>query len=167
MKGQSEILIFILLFVIGIALFTSATIWSKSIFQQNIDLARVENAEKFAKELNDNILGIIKFGGSQEMNYNLDGTIELNTTNNNMIEVKVLVKLPLSNQWVTISNDTSYIQEKLEGDVFRIQLVYPQVNNKIEFFTEGPRLAKPRYIAIERNQTESGLTVIKIKVTFY
>lgn len=169
MRGQSEILIFILLFIIGIALFTSATIWSKSIFQQNIDVARVENSEKFMKELNENILGIIKFGGSQEMNYNLDGTIELNTTNNNIIEVKVPVKLPLSNQWVNITSDTSYIQEKLEGDVFRIQLVYPQANNKVEFFTEGPRLARPRYVAIERNQTysESGLTVIKIKVTFY
>ena len=167
MKGQSEILIFILLFVIGIALFASATIWSKSIFQQNIDVARVESAEKFMKELNDNILSIIKFGGSQEMNYNLDGTIEL--FDNKTIEVKTPIKLPLSNQWVNISSDTSYIQEKLEGDIFRIQLVFPQANNKVEFFTEGSRLAKPRYVAIEKNQTysESGLTVIKIKVTFY
>ena len=53
MKGQNEIMIFVLLFVIGISLFTTATIWSKGIFQQNVDLARVESAEKFAKELAD------------------------------------------------------------------------------------------------------------------
>ena len=170
MKGQSEILIFVLLFIIGIALFTSATIWSKSIFQQNIDVARIESSEKFMKDLNENILNIIKFGGSQEMEYNLDGTIELNTTSNDTIEIKTPpVTIPLPASWVNISSDGSYIREKLEGGVFRIQAIYNNTKDyKVEFLTEGPTLARPKYIFIERNKTYSvsGLTVIKIKVTF-
>jgi hypothetical protein len=168
MNGQDEALIFLLLFIIGIALFTTATVWSKGIFQQNVDFARVESAEKFIKDLNDAVSNIIKFGGSQEIKYNLDGTIELNTTSNNTIEIKISsVKIPLSANWIIISNDTSYIQEKLEGDILRIQLVYPQSNYKVQFFTEGSRLAMPSYVLFERNQTYkvSGLTVIKIKVT--
>jgi hypothetical protein len=163
MKGQNEILIFVLLFIIGIALFISATIWSKSIFQQNVDVARMENAEKFMRELNDNIMTVIRFGGSQEMEYKLDGAIEL--VDNKTIEVKIPVTIPLSKQWVNISSDTSFIQEKLEGDNLRIQIVYNQTDYKVEFFTEGPRLAIPSYVNIERNQT-SDLTVIKIKITF-
>lgn len=166
MKGQNEIMIFLLLFIIGIALFTSATIWSKGIFQQNVDVARVENAEKFMKELNENILNIIKFGGSQEMNYNLDGTIEL-LNDNYTIEVKIPITIPLQKSWVNISTDGSYIQEKLDGDMLRIQAVFndTKINNKIEFFTEGSRLSTPRYIKMERNQT-SDASVIKIKITF-
>lgn len=170
MKGQNEILIFILLFVIGIALFVSASNWSKGIFQQNVDVARIENAEKFMKDLNEIISNTIKFGGSQEMEYGLDGTIELNATSNNTVEIKTPdVSIPLPTDWVTISNDTSYIREKLEGNNFRIQLVYPQSSYKVEFFTEESRIARPVYLIVERNQTyiSSGLTVIKIKVTFY
>ena len=168
MKGQSEMIIFLLLFIIGIALFTSATFWSKGIFQQNVDIARVENAEKFMKELNDNILNIIKYGGSQDMEYSVDGTIEINSTHNYILEVKVPVTISLPRQWVVISNDSSYIQEMLDGDNFRIQVVYPQSSYKVEFFTEGSRLTRPTYLSLERNLTyaSSGMTVIKIKVTF-
>ena len=170
MKGQNEIIIFILLFIVSIALFTAATTWSKDIFQQNLDVTRVESSERFIKELDEVVSNIIKFGGSQELEYNLEGTIELNTTNNNTIEIKTPpLTIPLPTDWVTINNDTSYTREKLEGETFRIQLVYPQGNYKVEFFTEGPRLSTPSYLLMERNSTYSvsGLTVIKIKVTFY
>ncbi|MEM5778599.1 MAG: hypothetical protein QXD43_02185 [Candidatus Aenigmatarchaeota archaeon] len=165
MKGQSEILIFVLLFIISIALFTAATIWSKNIFQQNVDVAKVENSEKFAKELNEAILNVIKFGGSQEIRYNIEGTIEL--LNDNTIEIKVPISLPLSEQWVNISSDTSFIRERKEGDYFKIQINYTNNQYKVEFFTEGPKLATPSYIVIENNETYfSTVTVIKIKITF-
>ena len=166
MKGQSEMLIFVLLFLIGIALFTSATIWSRSIFQQNIDVARIEKAEKFMKELNDAISNIIKFQGSQEIKYKLDGTIEL--VDDETVEVKIPVTISLPTEWVNISSDTSFIREKLEGRDFRIQLIYSQSNYKVEFFTEGSTKATPDYVKLERDQTYSnaGTTVIKIKVTF-
>lgn len=166
MKGQSEILVFVLLFIISIALFVSATLWSKNIFQQNVDVARMENAEKFMRDLNENIQSIIKFGGSKEIRYSLDGTIEL--VDSKTIEVKVPITIPLPKDWVNITYDNSYyIQEKLEGETLRLQLIYLQSDYRVELFTEGSRISNPSYVYAERNQTTNvGLTVIKIKITF-
>lgn len=166
MKGQSEILVFVLLFIISIALFVSATLWSKNIFQQNVDIAKMENAEKFMRDLNENIQSIIKFGGSKEIRYPLDGTIEL--VDSKTIEVKVPITIPLPKDWVNITYDNSYyIQEKLEGETLRIQLIYLQSDYIVELFTEGSRISNPSYVDVERNQTTNvGLTVIKIKITF-
>lgn len=166
MKGQSEILVFVLLFIISIALFASATLWSKNIFQQNVDVARMESAEKFMRDLNENIQSIIKFGGSNEIRYPLDGTIEL--VDSKTIEVKIPITIPLPENWVNITSDNYYyIQEKLEGKTLRLQLVYPQSDYIVELFTEGSAISNPSYIYAERNQTTStGLTVIKIKITF-
>ena len=164
MKGQSELIIFILLFIISIFLFISATIWSRSIFQQNVDVAKIEAAEKFMKDLDKDISNLIKFGGSKEIKYDIDGTIEL--VDEETIGVKIPVSLALSTNWINIS-DTSYIQERKEGDVLVLQLIYPQKDYKIEFFTEGPQLAQPKYVRIEKNSTVfNSIIVIKIKITF-
>jgi len=167
MKGQGEIIVFLLLLIIGIALFTAATFWSRGIFQQNVDVANVQNAENFVKNLNENILNIVKFGGFKEMKYNLGGSIEL--VDNRTIEVKIPVNVSLPRNWFNISNSEEYyIQEKLDGTNFRIQLNYTPTNYRIELFTEESSLAMPKYIDIEKNQTfiDNGLTVIKIKITF-
>jgi len=166
MRGQSEILIFVLLFLISIALFVAATAWSKSIFQQNVDVARVENTEKFMRDLNENIQSVIKFGGSKEIRYDIDGTIGL--VDSETIEVKIPVSIPLPKDWVNISSDNSYyIREVLEGDTLVIQLKYPQTDYKVELFTDGTTLSNPNYVYVERNRTTGvGITVIKIKITF-
>jgi hypothetical protein len=165
MKGQSEILVFVLLFIISIFLFVSATLWSKNIFQQNVDVARIENTEKFMRDLNENIQSIIKFGGSKEIRYNIDGTIGL--VDSETIEVKIPVTIPLPKDWINISSDNSYyIRERLEGDILRIQLKYPENDYKVELFTDGTTLSNPSYVYVERNQTTNvGKTVIKIKIT--
>lgn len=77
MKGQSEVMIFVLLFAIGLMIFIIAVFWSWSIFHQNMDMAKVAGAENFMRKLNDEILNLIKYGGSTSLDYNLDGTIEL------------------------------------------------------------------------------------------
>jgi len=166
MKGQTEIITFILLFIISVTLFTSSTIWAKNIFQQNIDIAQISASESFLKELNNNVLNLVKFGGSREINYKLDGTIEL--VDNKTIEIKTKVSLQLPRNWVNLTSDSFYIQEKLDGNMFRMQLIYPQKDYKIEFFTEGSRLAQPDTVKIERNSTNvsSVPPVIKIKITF-
>jgi hypothetical protein len=166
MRGQSEILVFVLLFIISIALFVAATSWSKNIFQQNVDVARVENTEKFMRDLNENIQSVIKFGGSKEIRYDIDGTIGL--VDSETIEVKIPVSIPLPKDWVNISSDNSYyIREVSEGDTLIIQLKYPQSDYKVELFTDGSTLSNPSYVSVERNQTTNvGTTVIKIKITF-
>lgn len=164
MKAQNEVLNFIILFIIGLVLFTSAVIWSRGIFQQNVDLSNLESAEKFMKDLNGYVDNIIRFGGSQNLNYALGGPIEL--VDSKTIEVKVPIKMSLSKNWINISEtNTSYIQEKTDNSNLRLQLIYPGDDYSVEFFTEGPSLATPNYVKLERVQT-SDPSDIKIKVTF-
>lgn len=165
MKGQSEIVIFILLFIIGIFLFITAVLWSRTIFQQNVDIAKITNAENLLKEINNGILNSIKFGGVQNINYNFDGTIELKDYNT--IELKTAVSIELPDHWVNITSDSFYIREKLEGNTFRAQLIYPEKDYRVELFTEGPKIAQPNMVRIEKNSSSTnGLTIIKIKITF-
>ena len=77
MKGQAEIIIFLLLFIIGVLLFASATVWSRGIFQENVDFTMLESAERFMKDLDSRISDVIKFGGMQEIDYGIGGTIEI------------------------------------------------------------------------------------------
>jgi hypothetical protein len=165
MKGQGEPIAFVLLFIISIILFTSATIWSRGIFQENVDFARLEASEKFMKDLDKEILYVIKFGGFREMEYNLGGTIEL--INNRTIGIRVPISLELTKNWINISQDTSFIQERKEGNNLVLQIIYPREDYEVEFFTEGPRLAQPTYISIEKNSTYfDTTTIIKIKISF-
>ena len=94
MKGQSEILVFILLFLLSIGLFTIAIFWSKDLFQQNVDMAKVSSAEKFMKEVDYNIKSLIKFGGFEEIDYRVDGPIKL--VDNQTIEVRTVVPSGIS-----------------------------------------------------------------------
>ena len=165
MKGQAESIVFVLLFIISIFLFTSATLWSRSIFQENVDFATLEASEKFMKDLDKEISNVIKFGGFKEMEYNLDGTIEL--IDETTIGVRVPISLELTENWINISEDTSFIQERKEGETLVLQLIYPQKEYKVEFFTEGPRLSQPAYVRLEKNSTDfDTTTVIKIKISF-
>ena len=126
MKGQSEILVFVLLFLLSVGLFTVAVFWGKDIFQRNIDMTKVSAAEEFVKEIDYAIQSLIKFGGYWEDDYKVNGPITL--VDSNTIEVRTVVPSGMSipDYWVNISSDSSYIREMLDGDVFRIQLVYPK-----------------------------------------
>jgi len=168
MKAQSETLVFILLFLLSVGLFTVAVFWSKDIFQQNVDMTKVSSAEKFMKDLDYTIKSLIKFGGYKKIDYMVDGPITL--IDNKTIEVRTVVpsEISLPRYWNNISSDSSYIREMLDGDVFRVQLIYPENGQKIEFFTEGPTLAKPKTVEVRRNSTyiENNKATIKIRVTF-
>ena len=167
MKGQSELLVFVLLFLISIGLFTTAVFWGRGIFQQNVDISKVSTVESFLKELNNDIQSLIKFGGYEEIDYKIDGFITLR--DDKTIEVKTVVSsLELPRYWINISSDSSYIREMLDGDVFKAQLIYSENIYNIKFFTEGPTVAKPKYVRIEKNSTyiENNKTTIKIRITF-
>jgi len=166
MKGQANLLIFILLFIISLFLFVAASSWSTNIFQQNVDVTNIQNAEKFMRGLDTGIINLVKYGGSQEFRYNVvGGTIEIGT---NTVEIKIPVSIQLQKQWVNLTSDGSFIQERQEGNTLRIQAVYNQTDYKIEFIPGGSSLANPEYVTIERNSTyiDNGKTVIRIKITF-
>ncbi|MFQ6020738.1 MAG: hypothetical protein ACE5J4_01805 [Candidatus Aenigmatarchaeota archaeon] len=166
MKGQSEIIVFILLFLIGFILFSSSVLWSRGIFQRNVDIGKINAAENFMKNLDEKIKNIISFGGSESIDYTLDSNIEL--LNENTIEIKLPVTIDLPRKWVNISSDVSIIREILEENILRIQLTYPEKDFAVEFFTEGPTLAKPDKIKIEKRSVYSkdNISVIRIEITF-
>jgi hypothetical protein len=175
MRGQSEIVTFVLLFLIGVILFISAITWSRGLFDRNIDIAKVTAAENFIENLDKKIQSTVSFGGKESLDYNVDGTIQLIDSNPDIIEIKTTADVVVPDYWVNISSpgSSSITQEMLDNTIFRIRLFYPpQEEYKIDLFTEGAVLAKPEYVIIERNDTTTEIvnnekiTVIKIKITF-
>lgn len=169
MRAQSEILVFILLFLLSISLFTIAVFWGKDIFQKNIDMTRVSTSENFMKEMDNSVKSLIKSDGRQEIDYKVDGLLKI--IDNRTIETRTVITsdISLPSEWVNISSGASYISEKLDGDVFRVQLTYAESESyRIELFTEGPILSRPEIVRVEKNAThyENGKLTIKIKVTF-
>ena len=168
MKGQAELVVFVLLFLIGLMLFSSATIWSRGIFEENIGFNNLEAAEKFIKDLDSDITNVIKFGGMREINFPLDGTVKLDLPNT--IEVRTPISISIQKNWINISEGNSYIMERMEGDELVLRLVYPKKDYKVDFITDGSSLAQPSYLIIEKNSsdfipTSIPPTVIKIKIT--
>ena len=166
MKAQTEIIVFVLLFAIGIVLLTTAVLWSRGVLEQNTDLIKVRNSEDFMIELDQRITNLIKNGGSERINYPLTGTIQL--VGSDTIEVRDTVNIELPTTWVNITRGASYIREIKEGNTLRIQLIYPEGGYKVQLFTEGPTLARPARVAIEKNDTlvSNNVQLIKIKITF-
>ncbi len=166
MKGQSEIIVFILLFIIGVSLFLAAVLWSRGIFDRNADMAKLNAAESFMTRLDDKIQNVMKFGGRDSIDYNIDATIEL--IGIDKIEVRSPVTIEIPREWINISSDGSIIKEKLEGDLLRVQLYYPEDEYAVHLFTEGPRIATPQKVVIEKDSTykDNNRLYVKIRLTF-
>ncbi|MBR9682411.1 MAG: hypothetical protein GOV02_01935 [Candidatus Aenigmarchaeota archaeon] len=150
----------------------AAISWSSGIFQQNVDSGKVMTAENFMFELDSSIQSVIRHGGSESINYNIDGTIGLlGSEYNDAIEVKTPVTIGLPNYWINITRTDSLgsIREILDGNILRIELTYPERNDYIvDMYTEGSKVSTPDIIIIEKTGiTEyQGKTVIRIKLTF-
>ena len=168
MKGQSEILVFVLLFLLSIALFITAIFWSRGIVQNSVDIARVSSAERTARNIDSAIKNVILFDGYEEVDYGVEGPITL--LNDNTLEIRAAIssEMSLPRTWSNISVDSSVIREVQEADIFRIQIWYPQGDNRIELFTDSSTLAKPPAVRVEKNETliENGRQTIKIRITF-
>jgi len=165
MRAQSEIIVFVLLFLIGVILFVSAVVWSSDMFERNVDITNVAAAEDFMRDLDDSIKSVVRFGGSKSINYPLAGTIEL--VDENTLEIKLPISAGLPDYWINLTSDSSYIREIQERDLFRIQLIYPGQEPDVELFTEGPRLSSPNSIRIEEYSSEvDEFVTVRIKITF-
>ena len=172
-KGQSEIVSFVLLFLIGVALFLAAITWGRGSFDRNVDIARISATENFMKELDNSIQSVAKFGGEKIIDYKSDGRIILNDIDaEDTVEIRSEIEGELPRYWINLTTPDSYslIREKLEGTIFIVQLSYPNKQNYgIDLFTEGPRETIPQIITIEKNSTYTdtfGTTIMKIELTF-
>ena len=169
MRAQSELLVFVLLFLLSVGLFTIAVLWGKDIFQKNIDMTKVSSAEKFMRDVDYSVKSLIKSEGYQEIDYIVDGPLTLIDNENIETRTVIVSDISLPTDWINISSDSSYISEKLDGDVLRVQLAYPESESyRVEFFTEGSTLSKPKIVRLEKNSTyyEDSKLTIRIRIAF-
>lgn len=163
MKGQTEIIVFVLLFIVGVTLFMSAIVWGRGLVEKNSDIAKLNSAEAFMKNLDLKIQSVISFGGTDSIVYNIDAPIEL--VSSNSIEIKSELSVNIPSDWTIIKQNGALIQERMERNIFRIRLYYPESNYKVELYTDGPRIANPNQILIEKTTSITPDT-IRIKITF-
>ena len=166
MKGQSEVIVFVLLFLIGVTLFLSSVIWSQGIFNRNSDMAKLNNVENFMVNLDNKIQNIVKLGGQDSIDYGIQATIQLTSPNTIEIQSPLTVKIPAD--WVVIPSKYSNITEKLDGNLLRLRLQYPTDSYAIYLYTDGPTLATPQKVYIEKvsTYTQNNIEYIKVKITF-
>ncbi|MCD6477250.1 MAG: hypothetical protein J7K26_03800 [Candidatus Aenigmarchaeota archaeon] len=162
MKAQSEIIIFVSLFLIGLVLFISSFIWSQGIIQKNQDINKLNELENFAIKLDSVIKDVIKFGGEAELEYNYPATVII--LDDYAIEFKDTINIDIPEQWINITED-GVIREKKEGNLILIKIEYPENDYSIKFITDGPTLANPRKIKIQKSEVIYDPNfIIKIKV---
>lgn len=168
MKGQTKIIVFLILFFISIVLFSSTNLWGKGIIQQNIDLVKIQNTEKFIKDLDESIISLVNYDGTRKLDYNFDSPVQL--LGSNIIEISFPSSVNIPAYWVNVTyGDRSYIREKMEGNYYRIQLVYPTNNDyRIELFSNGSTTSTPQHILLIKNDTYNfeGQTAIMLQVSF-
>lgn len=168
-KGQTEIVSFVLLFMVGVMLFVVAVTWGRGMVEQNVDTSKIVASEKFMDDLNSAVESTLRQGGKQTVEYRLGELITFNDDENS-ITMSMQSTSNVPNNWVNISRPDSVgiIRERIQDGVFSIQLIYP-ANNEffIDLFTEGPVESTPQFIAVERDSSyiENNQTKVRIKIT--
>lgn len=153
MKAQTEIIAFVLIFMVSVALIFSAIMWGKPLFEKNIETSSLESAEQFMKELDNKIQSIASKGGKERMDFNLKGTLKLiegkEAVPDDILEFEAKTNLKLPEKWILLNtaneskvgkatDTTSIIREIKLEDVLKIQLFYRlRENYIIDLYVEG------------------------------
>lgn len=172
MRGQAQIVVFVLLLLLSLTLVLSAVSWGRTMSQQHLDVGRLTAAESFMKGLDATIQSVGRNGGSARLDYPLAAPIRLSDIGlNDTIEVSFPITTTTPEYWVNLTQPgVSVIRERMEGNVFRLQLSYPAPASGFAYdlFTDGPQTATPGAVLVERNttRTQAGLTIAVIRLTF-
>ena len=166
MHGQTELVAFVLLFLVGTVLFISAVSWGRSAFAQNASLVSIGSAESFFIDLDSRTQNVIKFGGQDRVDYPFNAQIEL--VDPQTLEISFQTNNVPSGDWFNVSSDGSLIREISDNGLFRIQLKYQFEDFDVEMFTYGSTIATPRFIFIEKASPiiRNDRNVVRIKLTF-
>jgi hypothetical protein len=127
----------------------------------------MERAEDFMKYLDNTIINLVEYGGARRVNYNIEVPIQI--IGDDTIEINFKSTITLPPYWINISStESSFIRERMDGNLFRIQIVYPSSDYRVELFTNGSSMRMPEYIFLVKNDTytDTGQTVIKIEISF-
>jgi len=158
MKGQSEIIVFILLFMIGTVLFISAVAWSRGMFSTQADAGNLVAIESFIGTLDDKIQNLIEYGGQEEIDYPLNAAIKL--TNSTQVEIYSKLDVAVPAYWVDIrKTEISTIQERYGGDIFYIRLNYHPELYDLKLVTKGFTQAVPKRIILEKDDSTDSVTI--------
>ncbi len=175
-KGQTQIIVFVLLLLISLVLVFAAVNWGTDIGKENIDVGRVTNAEHWIDSLDAAIQSTVRSGGSIQLEYHVPSQIGLSDVGlNDTVEISMPVTIDLPTQWInlTAAGEQGLIRERKEGDQLKLQLSYPlRPGFAIDLFTDGPQITTPTAVLVERNTTyiqtidSANYTVVRVRLRF-
>ncbi len=131
-KGQTEVVNMTLFLLIAIILLFSVFIWGNSVIGSNAEEAKLFASEQFMRNLDSKITNVVKNGGSETMLKR--PSTNLMMVQGNIIEYIFQGKADVPQEWVYITGDdtaevnisepSSVIRERKDGDNIKIQLYY-------------------------------------------
>jgi hypothetical protein len=170
MKGQSEPVVLIILLLLGIILFTTATLWGSGVANSNVDAGKVLRSEQFLKDLDSAIQSVAANGGNMEVEYPIDAFIYVKDNCTGMaaleadrcIQVEFDSSFSLPKQWIylskpdkigSFSDSNSIIRENYDGKTVYMQLYYrirrsDDINYTIQIVKNATYLYTPSVIEI-------------------
>ncbi len=144
-KGQTEIVSAVLLMGIMVGLVIVAYFWAGPLISKQQDIVKVDNTNRFARTLNDNIKSVAKGGGREIMRgYEIPGELSIVEAKNKLVlEFKVTGTVIQPGEQILIIGDNNQTvaplgaepgfltvkSEKLDGNTYTIkmELVYREL----------------------------------------
>jgi len=176
-KGQTQVVVFVLLFLITLLLVFSSVFWGRDVSEKNVDIGRITASESFINRLDSSIQNVARYGGTQIIDYNLNAVVGIKDVGyDDYVELSTPVSLDLPKYWINTTDPSKIgsIREKEENGMLKIQLFYPVKEESgfaIDLYTDGPQTGQPAQIKIEKVSSEDEMIegkeyrVAKVKIT--
>ena len=156
MRGQTETLVFVILLLIGVSLFTAAVLWGRSVISRGIESATPGNAEQFLSLLEENIRSVERFGGLEKIHFGSIGTLEVISGDTVELRIESSADVPL--EWVNTTTPSSTLSKRREGT----EIVYRLVLKNLALPLSNPttRIASPSQVLIEKKADSIQITFL-------
>jgi len=182
MRGQGDILVFLLLSLIGLVLVFSAMSWGQGVFTGSSDSTKFENARAFMERLDGTIVSVSRFGGSESVAMGTEGTLKLVQNTSDPLDVSLVFSMPsnleLPAEWAPIntanpsrtgaaSDTASVLMQRKNGGEVELRLFYRTRDGyAIEPYTDGSRVMTTGIVSVEGAGTEKlgNITASKVKL---
>ena len=182
MRGQGDILVFLLLSLIGLVLVFSAMSWGQGVFAGSSDATKFENARAFMGRLDTAIVSASRFGGEESVAMGLEGTLKLVQNTSDPLDVSLVFSMPsnleLPADWAPvntanaskagcIADTTSVLMQRKNGAEVELKLFYRTRDGyAILPYTDGSRVMSTGIVTVAGGGSEKlgGITVSKVKL---
>lgn len=156
MRGQTETLVFVILLLIGVSLFTAAVLWGNSIISRGTESSTPNNAEQFLSLFEETVRSVERFGGSEKIHFGSIGTLEV--ISGDTVELRIESSADVSQEWVNTTTPTSTLLKRREGT----EIVYRLVLKNLALPLSNPatRIASPSQVLIEKKTDNIQITFL-------